>query len=111
MNQDRPELGTKRTCSNCQSRFYDLARAPAICPKCGAEYAEIVRPARIRPPIRKYPAFGKGRPGQPFAAGFARDLPASEARPEDDDREAAEEKEEAPDDEAEQETEVADLEE
>jgi uncharacterized protein (TIGR02300 family) len=33
----KPELGLKRTCVACGTRFYDLARAPAICPKCGTE--------------------------------------------------------------------------
>lgn len=35
----RPELGTKCTCTGCSERFYDLNRAPAICPKCGVEQA------------------------------------------------------------------------
>ena len=33
----KPELGTKRVCVSCQTRFYDLTRAPAVCPKCGVE--------------------------------------------------------------------------
>lgn len=33
----KPELGLKRTCVACGTRFYDLARAPAVCPKCGTE--------------------------------------------------------------------------
>ncbi len=33
----KPELGTKRTCVSCASRFYDLAHVPAVCPKCGTE--------------------------------------------------------------------------
>ena len=33
----KPELGLKRVCVSCGTRFYDLARAPAICPKCGTE--------------------------------------------------------------------------
>lgn len=32
-----PELGTKRVCVACGARFYDLAKAPAVCPKCGTE--------------------------------------------------------------------------
>lgn len=30
----KPELGLKRTCVECNARFYDLNRVPAICPKC-----------------------------------------------------------------------------
>lgn len=33
----KPELGHKRVCVSCATRFYDLGRAPAICPKCGTE--------------------------------------------------------------------------
>jgi uncharacterized protein (TIGR02300 family) len=32
----KPELGTKRTCQNCSSKFYDLGRDPITCPKCGS---------------------------------------------------------------------------
>jgi uncharacterized protein (TIGR02300 family) len=44
----KPELGSKRVCVSCQTRFYDLTRAPAICPKCGVEQpAEQPRPRRM----------------------------------------------------------------
>ena len=33
----KPELGLKRSCVACGTRFYDLARVPAVCPKCGTE--------------------------------------------------------------------------
>ncbi len=33
----KPELGLKRSCVSCGTRFYDLARSPAVCPKCGTE--------------------------------------------------------------------------
>ena len=33
----KPELGTKRVCVSCGTRFYDLTKTPAICPKCGTE--------------------------------------------------------------------------
>ena len=32
-----PELGLKRICVSCNTRFYDLNRTPAICPKCDVE--------------------------------------------------------------------------
>jgi uncharacterized protein (TIGR02300 family) len=32
----KPEWGVKRTCQSCSARFYDLARSPIVCPKCGA---------------------------------------------------------------------------
>jgi len=33
----KPELGTKRVCVSCGTRFYDLTKQPATCPKCGTE--------------------------------------------------------------------------
>jgi uncharacterized protein (TIGR02300 family) len=33
----KPELGSKRICVSCSTRFYDLSKLPAICPKCGTE--------------------------------------------------------------------------
>jgi len=33
----KPELGMKRVCVACATRFYDLAKSPAVCPKCGTE--------------------------------------------------------------------------
>ncbi|HVZ09083.1 TIGR02300 family protein [Rhodopila sp.] len=33
----KPELGMKRVCVACNTRFYDLQKSPAICPKCGTE--------------------------------------------------------------------------
>ena len=32
----KPNLGKKRTCQSCETRFFDLNKNPAICPKCGA---------------------------------------------------------------------------
>jgi len=32
----KPEWGTKRECTECGARFYDLTRTPIICPKCEA---------------------------------------------------------------------------
>ena len=44
----KPELGTKRVCVACSTRFYDLSKSPAICPKCGTE--QPVEPPRARRP-------------------------------------------------------------
>jgi uncharacterized protein (TIGR02300 family) len=30
----KPELGTKRICGNCSSKFYDLHKSPIVCPTC-----------------------------------------------------------------------------
>ena len=46
-----PELGTKQVCPNCQTKFYDLGRRPAVCPKCATSFdpEEAVRNRRARP--------------------------------------------------------------
>ncbi len=36
----KPEFGKKVVCSNCEAKFYDLNRKPAVCPHCGTEYTE-----------------------------------------------------------------------
>ena len=33
-----PELGAKQICPTCASKFYDLNRRPAHCPKCGSDF-------------------------------------------------------------------------
>ncbi|MGV7030068.1 TIGR02300 family protein [Methylobacterium symbioticum] len=45
----RPELGLKRQCMNCGAKFYDLARDPATCPKCGSVY-QGAAPSRVAAP-------------------------------------------------------------
>jgi uncharacterized protein (TIGR02300 family) len=42
----KPELGTKRVCTNCSARYYDLNRAPIICPKCGAPFEVVATTTR-----------------------------------------------------------------
>jgi uncharacterized protein (TIGR02300 family) len=43
----KPELGLKRVCVSCGTKFYDLQKQPAICPKCATEQpAEQPRPRR-----------------------------------------------------------------
>jgi len=45
-----PELGAKQICPNCQAKFYDLGRRPAVCPKCATAFdpEEAVRSRRMR---------------------------------------------------------------
>jgi uncharacterized protein (TIGR02300 family) len=35
----KPELGTKRRCNTCETKFFDLNKDPIVCPKCGAVFA------------------------------------------------------------------------
>src|SRR5712672_2443749 len=45
----KPELGTKRLCTNCGAKFYDLSKDPIVCPKCHS-VVEIAAPSsRSRP--------------------------------------------------------------
>jgi uncharacterized protein (TIGR02300 family) len=39
------DLGTKRVCPNCGTKYYDLNKDPIICPKCGTQFEA---PARSR---------------------------------------------------------------
>ena len=50
---DRAELGNKRLCSSCGTKFYDLKKEVPICPKCGAEFIVKVKPRLGRPPLNK----------------------------------------------------------
>lgn len=45
-----PELGAKQICPSCQSKFYDLGRRPALCPKCGESFdpEEALKSRRVR---------------------------------------------------------------
>ena len=45
-----PQLGAKQICPTCSTKFYDLTRRPAVCPKCGAEFdpEEAMRNRRVR---------------------------------------------------------------
>ncbi len=36
----KAEWGKKVICSNCEAKFYDLNRKPAICPICGTEQSD-----------------------------------------------------------------------
>ena len=43
----KPELGAKRQCESCATKFFDLNREPPTCPKCGAvvHVAHVARAA------------------------------------------------------------------
>jgi uncharacterized protein (TIGR02300 family) len=45
----KPELGAKRQCQSCATKFYDLNRDPILCPKCGAVFQVTLSrtPARV----------------------------------------------------------------
>ena len=50
---DKAELGNKRLCNSCGTKFYDLKNEVPICPKCGAEFIIKIKPRLGRPPLNK----------------------------------------------------------
>ncbi len=58
------DLGVKHTCWKCGTKFYDLKKADAVCPKCGTD-------ARAAPP-KATPAAERRR---------AKEEPVEEAEP------------------------------
>jgi uncharacterized protein (TIGR02300 family) len=47
----KAELGEKQVCPSCGSKFYDLTKRPAQCPKCGFSFDpsdEVVKLKRIK---------------------------------------------------------------
>jgi len=54
----KPALGTKRICSGCAAKFYDLGKDPIVCPTCETVYViptpEPARGGRSYAPRRAY---------------------------------------------------------
>lgn len=46
----KAELGTKRVCPNCGSKYYDLNRDPIVCPRCGTVFEVVAVSTRGRKP-------------------------------------------------------------
>ncbi|MCX7380797.1 MAG: TIGR02300 family protein [Alphaproteobacteria bacterium] len=58
----KPELGNKRVCVSCATRFFDLLKQPAVCPKCSTE-----QPAE-QPRLRRAPGNVADEKRRPKAA-------------------------------------------
>jgi uncharacterized protein (TIGR02300 family) len=54
----KAELGAKRRCLSCGAAFFDLNRAPIVCPKCATVFqvVELPRSAPRRTPYRSMPS-------------------------------------------------------
>jgi uncharacterized protein (TIGR02300 family) len=64
----KPELGAKRRCNSCGAKFFDLNKAPIMCPKCSA----VLEPLQPDPvPSRRAP----GRQAWPAKKPTAPDVP------------------------------------
>jgi uncharacterized protein (TIGR02300 family) len=56
------ELGKKHECLSCGVKFYDLGNAEIVCPKCGANQAELSAeeaPAKSKAKTKKKKAAAK----------------------------------------------------
>lgn len=40
----KPDLGNKRQCQHCATKFFDFNKSPILCPKCGATF--VAAPVR-----------------------------------------------------------------
>lgn len=43
----KPDLGSKRQCQNCGTKFFDLNKDPIICPKCSTVF-QLAASARMQ---------------------------------------------------------------
>jgi uncharacterized protein (TIGR02300 family) len=75
------DLGTKHACFKCGTKFYDLRKAPAICPKCGADQKDS--PALKAPPAEKR-SRAAARPPPPPVVPDVEDAEAEVVADEDD---------------------------
>jgi len=53
----KPDLGEKQLCPECEKKFYDLAKRPAVCPYCATSFdpAEIAVVAATPKPVKTSP--------------------------------------------------------
>lgn len=50
------ELGSKRTCTSCGAKFYDLQKMPVECPKCETTFIpDILLPSKDTTPVETKP--------------------------------------------------------
>jgi hypothetical protein len=89
-----PDLGKKYECFNCGTKFYNLGKPEAICPKCSANQkdarADDVPAPAPRPPRRA--VILEPIPDEP-ANEFGEEGPAAEEDDSDDDEEFSDEDE------------------
>lgn len=60
----KPDLGTKRLCSGCGAKFYDLNKTPIVCPKCETVFVVPMVTSR-------------SRQAEPVAAPVAKPVPVA----------------------------------
>lgn len=60
--QDKSKLGTRYTCFQCGTKFYDLNRPAALCPSCGADQKDDPNPDPREAVLARFR--GKGKPSR-----------------------------------------------
>jgi uncharacterized protein (TIGR02300 family) len=74
LNVAKAELGTKRLCGSCSTKFYDLNKDPIVCPKCGTVFVVATTAARPRPEAaaaaRAAALVPEAEPAEPAEAEF-----------------------------------------
>ena len=44
----KPDMGTKRQCQVCSTKFFDMNKSKIVCPKCGAAFQASAPPPSTR---------------------------------------------------------------
>jgi uncharacterized protein (TIGR02300 family) len=74
----KAELGAKRECQSCGTKYYDLGKEPPVCPRCGtvfsatapkASAAPVEKPKpKPKPEPRVAPVAAEGDEAEPIVA-------------------------------------------
>ena len=80
----KADLGQKQICPSDQTKFYDLGRRPAVCPKCGFSFdpEEIARGRRVRARTPDYEDDTAEKPAENLVADEAEEEEEAEVTPE-----------------------------
>lgn len=72
----KAKLGTKRSCTSCGLRYYDLNKTPITCPSCNAEFdpESLLKTRKSRQPVRAANDDEGSANGGEAAEGAATDL-------------------------------------
>jgi len=57
-----PDLGKKYDCFNCHTKFYNLGKPEAICPKCGANQKNAKLQGDLEKALKLLKEFRSKRP-------------------------------------------------
>ncbi|MGE5277358.1 MAG: FYDLN acid domain-containing protein [Acidobacteriota bacterium] len=88
-----PDLGKKFECYNCRTKFYNLGKPEAICPKCGANQKDArsdETPAPAPRPPRRSSVLMEPIPEE-SASEFGEEGPEEETAADDEDLDETEE--------------------